>query len=233
MSALHALVVGGTSGIGWAIAQALASRGETVALTSRDAGRAKAAAQRLGAGHCGIALDLSEPRSIVGALEDLVRIDHLALVGSERDRNSLSSYDAAAAISAVTAKLVGYTTVLSVLLPRFSPDASVVVLGGAARKITYPGSTSTGLANGGVSAMAKTLAVELSPVRINALHPGPVLDTPNLAAAPEAYVEMLRSRTASGRLAVVEDVVGAALFLLDNRGVNGADLEVDGGFPRL
>lgn len=231
MSTPNALVVGGTSGIGWALAQALAARGEAVVLTSRDAARAQAAADKLGPRHRGIALDLADPQSIPDRLADLPSTQHLALVGSERDRNSLAAYDIAAGVRGVTAKLVGYTTVLSVLLPRFAADASVVVLGGAARKITYPGSTSTGLTNGGVSAMVATLAVELSPVRINAVHPGPVVDTPNLAAAPPAYIEALRTRTASGRLALTEDVVGATLFLFDNRGVNSANLEVDGGFP--
>lgn len=227
----QALVIGATSGIGEELARYLASRGERVTVTSRDAGRATKAAQALGSGHRGIALDLAKPAGIAAQLADIDTVHHLALVASERDRNSLADYDIAAASGALTAKLIGYTAVISALLPRFAENAAIVVLGGCARKASYPGSTSTGLQNGAVSAMVRTYARDLAPVRINGLHPGGVIDSPAWVGAPDTFVEAIRARTSSGRLVRMRDVAHAAGFLFDNRGVNGTNLDVDGGFP--
>ncbi|WP_088344821.1 MULTISPECIES: SDR family oxidoreductase [Rhodomicrobium] len=227
----RALVVGGSTGIGLAIARFLAERGETVIVTSRDAGRAREVAAQLGPLHEGLALDLAKPDGIAGQLRGLAPLDHLALVGSERDRNTLANYDIATGTSAVIVKVVGYTAVIKVLMPRFNAGASIVVLGGIARRVGYPGSTSTGLVNGAVSSMAQTFAAELSPTRINALHPGGVADSPAWENAPTPYLETLRSRTASRALVTMANVSHAAAFLFDNPGVNGINLEVDGGFP--
>ncbi len=228
-----ALVVGATTGIGLALAEQLARRGADVILTSRDPDRARDAARDLGARHRGIALDLSRPERIANDLRDLPTIDHLALVGSVRDRNNLQTYDVGSAIEAVTAKLVGYSATISAVLPHMATDGSIVLLGGTARKVPYPGSTSTGLANGGITSMAKTFAPGIAPVRVNAVHPGAVIDSPTLVLAPPQFIEMIRSRTASGRLINMADVVHAILFLFDNPAVNGTNIEIDGGFPTL
>jgi NAD(P)-dependent dehydrogenase (short-subunit alcohol dehydrogenase family) len=79
----------------------------------------------------------------------------------------------------------------------------------------------------------RTLAVELAPIRVNALHPGVIGDTPAWSGKPEAVLESLRERTPIGRLASTVDVVDAAVFLLENRAVNGVNLEVDGGWMLL
>ena len=227
----RALVVGGSSGIGLTIARFLAGRGETVIVTSRDADRARQAAAQLGPQHQGLALDLAKPDGVAKQLQGLPRVDHLALVGSERDRNTLATYNIESGTSAVIVKVVGYTAVIKALIPTFNEGASIVLLGGIARRVGYPGSTSTGLMNGAITSMAKTFAAELSPVRINAVHPGGVVDSPAWEHAPPQYLETLRSRTASGAMVTMANVAHAVAFLFDNPGVNGTNLEVDGGFP--
>jgi NAD(P)-dependent dehydrogenase (short-subunit alcohol dehydrogenase family) len=94
----------------------------------------------------------------------------------------------------------------------------------------YAGSTTVTTVNGGVTGLVRTLAVELAPVRVNAIHPGVVGDTPAWSGKPEAVLEAIRARTPIGRLVTTEDIVDAAVFLLENRGVNGVNLEVDGGW---
>ena len=84
--------------------------------------------------------------------------------------------------------------------------------------------------NGGVTGLVNTLAVELAPVRVNAIHPGIVEDTPAWSGKPEAVLDAVRQRTPLGRLVTTEDIVDAAVFLLENRAVNGVNLEVDGGW---
>jgi len=81
--------------------------------------------------------------------------------------------------------------------------------------------------NGGVIGMVHTLAVELAPIRVNAIHPGIVGDSPFWTGKPLDHVI---SRTPIGRLATMEQVAEATEFLLFNRAVNGVNLPVDGGW---
>ena len=115
------------------------------------------------------------------------------------------------------------------MLDRLNKDASVVIFGGLAGERPYPGSTTVTMVNGAVRSMIKTMAVELAPIRFNAIHPGIIGDTPAWADKPEA-LEAVRARTPGGRLATTEDVVDAVKFLFNNKGVNGVNLVVDGGW---
>jgi NAD(P)-dependent dehydrogenase (short-subunit alcohol dehydrogenase family) len=223
-----AVVVGGSRGIGLAVAQALAARGETVVVTSRDKERAEGAAHRVGDTATAIVVDLARPEEIAEKFAAIGPVDHLVITAIDRDRNSVKSYDIAGALRLVTTKLVGYAEVAHTLLTRFTPEAAIVLYGGMARERPYPGSTTVSTINGGVSALVRTLAVELAPVHVNAVHPGFVSDSPYWAGNAQ-MTEFARSRTPGGRLLTTADCVGATLFLLDNQGMNGENLAVDAG----
>ncbi|MER6179902.1 SDR family oxidoreductase [Streptomyces sp. NPDC001652] len=223
------LVVGGTSGIGREFARFRAGRGDEVVLTGRDAHRADTAAKETGALR-GIALDLSRPREIAAALGGVGPVDHLVLAGVARDDNRVSAYDIEAALNLVTLKLVGYTEVVHTLRDRLHDDSAIVVFGGQAKERPYPGATTVATVNAGVRGLVHALAVELAPVRVNAVHPGVVGDSPYWLAKPGEVLAGLRTRTPSGRLATMADVVDAVDFLLRNRSVNAVELAVDGGW---
>jgi len=225
------LVVGGTSGIGLEIASRAVQRGERVYLTGRRAARTKLVADEVGA--TGLAVDLSRPAEIAEQLAAVDTVDHLVVAAIERDQNNCAEYDLAGAVNLATLKLVGYTEVVHTLLPRMTRDASIVLFGGLAKDRPYPGSTTVSTVNGGVMGMVHTLAVELAPIRVNAVHPGIVGDSPFWSGKPAAVLEGYRSRTPIGRLASMADVAGAVEFLLDNRAVNGVNLNVDGGWLLL
>jgi len=150
----------------------------------------------------------------------------------ERDVNSVRDYDIARAIRLATLKLVGYTEVLHCLHPRFHDDSSVLLFGGLAKEKPYPGSTTVTSVNGAVETMVRTLAIELAPVRVNALHPGIVGDSPYWEGN-DAMLKAVLERTPTQRLVTMEDTTGAALFLLENRSVNGVNLAVDGGWVMI
>jgi NAD(P)-dependent dehydrogenase (short-subunit alcohol dehydrogenase family) len=226
----ESIVVGGTSGIGRAVAERLAARGESVVVTGRDGERAAAVAEGLGGRARGLALDLTRPTEIASHLEGIERVDGIVIAAIERDENTVLDYDIERALRLVTLKLVGYTEVIHALAPRLGDDAAIVLFGGLAKERPYPGSTTVTTVNGAVSSMVRTLAVELAPTRVNAIHPGVVGDTPAWSGKPAAVLDALVSRTPCGRLATMEDVAGAVLFLLDNRSVNGVNLDVDGGW---
>jgi len=223
------LIIGGTGGIGRALAERYASLESEVVLTSRSAERAEQTAREIGGNVRGIALDIAEPAKIADQLSGVGKIDRLLIVAVERDHNSVRDYDVAKAIRGVTVKLVGYTEIVHTMLDRFTKDASVVIFGGLAAERPYPGSTTITMVNGAVKSMIKTFAVELAPIRFNAIHPGIIGDTPAWKDKPEA-LERVKARTPGGRLATTEDVVDAVKFLFNNKGVNGVNLVVDGGW---
>lgn len=164
------VVVGGTSGIGREFARARVERGDEVVLTGRDADRADTVGKEIGAR--GLALDLSRPRDIAAALADVERVDHLVLAGVSRDENRVTEYDIDAALHLVTLKLVGYTEVVHTLRPRLHDASAIVLFGGQAKERPYPGATTVATVNAGVTGLVRTLAVELAPIRVNAVHPG-------------------------------------------------------------
>jgi NAD(P)-dependent dehydrogenase (short-subunit alcohol dehydrogenase family) len=227
---MRTVVIGGTSGIGLEVARTRAERGDEVVLTGRDAGRAAEVAATVGASVSGIALDLNDPHGLAGALADVGEVDRLVVAAIERDQNTIADYDLDRATRLAVLKLVGYTEVIHALLPRMNPDSSVVIFGGRAKDRPYPGSITVSTVNGGVVGLVNALALEMAPIRVNALHPGIVGDSPFWSGKPEGVLEGYVSRTPTGRLASMADIVDGVNFLLENRGVNATNLYVDGGW---
>lgn len=225
------VVVGGTSGIGLEIARDCVARGERVVITGRDAARTTEIAAGLGPSVQGVALDISEPSTIRAQLAGVGEVHGLVLAAIERDANSIRDYDIERAIRLVTLKLVGYAETVHTLLDRLESSVAtgIVLFGGRAKDLPYPGSTTVSSINGGVTGMVNTLALELAPIRVNAIHPGIIGDSPFWASKPEGVLKAYEDHTPGGALATMADVVDATQFLLRNQGVSAVNLCVDRG----
>ena len=224
------VIVGGTQGLGRELAQAYADDGREVIVTGRDRSRAETAATEIGGRTRGVGFDLAEPHTIAAHLADVGDVEHLVLAAIERDVNKVREYDIDAALRLVTMKLVGYTQVIHVLLARLGDDSSILMYGGLARDRPYPGSTTVTTVNGGVTSLVRTLVIELAPIRVNAIHNGIVGDSPQWKDMAAERRQALVDRTPTGRLVTMAESVGAARFLLENRAINGINLNVDGGW---
>jgi NAD(P)-dependent dehydrogenase (short-subunit alcohol dehydrogenase family) len=226
------VIVGGTSGIGLEIARDTIARGDRVVITGRDQARTEEIAATLGPEASGVALDISEPSTIAGQLQSIGPVNGLVLAAIERDQNTIRDYSFERAIRLVTLKLVGYAETVHALLDRLEPsvETGIVLFGGRAKDLPYPGSTTVSTVNGGVTGLINTLALELAPIRVNALHPGIVGDSPFWAGKPEGVLEQYQRRTPGGQLVTMADVVDAVQFLLRNRGVSAVNLYVDRGW---
>jgi NAD(P)-dependent dehydrogenase (short-subunit alcohol dehydrogenase family) len=224
-----AIIVGGTQGLGLMLAEIMAARGDQVIIAGRDQQRAETVAKKLGSNVRGISVDLTKPHSIAKSLADVGPLRHVVLSAIQRDMNTARDYDIDRAINLVTLKLVGYTEVIHSLLPKLADDSSIVLFGGLAKERPYPGSTTVSAINGAVSTMVHTLAVELAPIRVNAIHPGIIGDSPAWSEKQETLDRVI-ARTPTKRLATMKDVAGATLFLLENQSVNGVNLNIDNGW---
>jgi NADP-dependent 3-hydroxy acid dehydrogenase YdfG len=223
------VVVGGTSGLGKEVARHYVQADREVVITGRDPTRGGSVAAELGGKTTELAFDLSRPKEIAPALEGVGDVSRLVLAGVHRDLNTMREYDVDAAIALVTLKLVGYTEVVHTLLDRLHDDSSILIFGGLAKERPYPGSMTVTTINHGVDGLVRSLTSELKPIRVNALHPGIVEDSPFWAGKTEA-LDAHRARTTTGRLVRMREVVEVAILMLENPSVAGAEFRVDAGW---
>jgi NAD(P)-dependent dehydrogenase (short-subunit alcohol dehydrogenase family) len=221
------VVVIGGRGIGAEIARHYAEAGHEVVITCRGQATAEAQASEVGGATRGLALDLTKPETIRDALGSVGPVRYLVLAAIDRDANRVRDYSIADAMRLVTLKLVGYTEVIHTLLDRLSDESAIVIFGGLAKDRPYDGSTTVSTVNGGVVGMVRTLVTELAPMRVNAIHPGIVEDSPFWSGK---NLDAFLARTPTKRLNRMADVVDAVRFLLENRSMNGVDLRIDGGW---
>jgi NAD(P)-dependent dehydrogenase (short-subunit alcohol dehydrogenase family) len=224
------VVIGGSSGIGEEIARHYADRGRRVYVSSREQSRADEAAARVGGDTHGVAVDISEPETIAAGLAGIEGpVDHLVITAVLRDVNSVKDFAIDGARALAIMKIVGYPETIHQLVDRLTDDSSIVLFGGLAKERPYPGSTTVTSVNGGVEKMINTLALELAPVRINAVHPGIVLDS-WYWEGKDGVRDAVLSRTPTGRPLLTAHVVDAVRFLLENPSMNGVNLNIDGGW---
>lgn len=225
--AASTVIIGGTSGIGLELAREYVDLGQEVVISGRSAERAQRIASELGPKARGIGVDLSETQEIADKLDGIGDVRHLVIAAIDRDSNHITNYDRERAERLVRLKLVGYPEVVHTLRRRLVADASIVLFGGLAKERPYPGSTTVSTVNSGISGLVRTLAFELAPVRVNAIHPGIVGDSPEWK---DKLLDAVIERTPIGRLVKMTEVVQAVRFLLDCPAMNGVDLFVDGGW---
>lgn len=223
------VVVGGTSGLGRDLAQYYTDRGRGVVITGRDRERAAKVAAEIGGDTHGLGLDLTDLDSIPGALASVGPVAHLVLSAFFRDRNTARDFQIESARQAVTIKTLGYTEVVHALHERLQPTGSILLYGGGLKDRPQVGTLTVSTLNAAVTGLTRALAVELKPIRVNAVHPGLVADSPFWEAQSAEFKETIRSKTPTGRFTTMRDVTEAAVFLLEHPAVNGTNLDVNGG----
>jgi NAD(P)-dependent dehydrogenase (short-subunit alcohol dehydrogenase family) len=228
----HLLVIGGARGLGFELARTASEQGARVTVTGRDAHAADARAAELGPSARGLACDLSDADSLGRLFTDIDVVDHLVLTAIERDRNTAADFRADAAARMMLIKTVGYANAVAHALPKLAQDGSVVLFSGLSMWRPSPGSTTLSMANSAILGLVNSLAVEIAPVRVNAITPGSVGGTEAIDNADPVlagFFEAQRQRTPAKRLPTPDDIVAAVLFLLTCPGVTGENLVVDAG----
>lgn len=221
------LVVGGSSGIGLAVARAAHAAGADVTVTGRNEARLRAA----GDGITWHVAEITDRTALAAAVPE--RLDHLVLAaGDSAGIGPVAGLDLAGVRTGLETKAIGYLTAVQVALPAFGDGGSITLVGAASARHPAPGAAGLALINGAVEAVVPSLAAELAPVRVNAVSPG-VVDTDWWSGfGPEARAatfEQYGRTVAVGRVGRAEEVAAAVLSLATNGFVTGAVLAVDGG----
>jgi NAD(P)-dependent dehydrogenase (short-subunit alcohol dehydrogenase family) len=227
----HVVVVGGTSGIGLAVARYVARAGAEVTIVGRDAERLRHAAEEIGGARQCVG-DLHQSEAFGRLFGSLPEIDHLVVTAGTASLKTLRESTAEDLRAAVEERLVGPLSVVRAALDRLRPTGSIVLTSGLlAERPTHRGAILAG-AVAAIEAIARSLALELAPIRVNAVSPG-LVDTPLLDGFfGDAKHEALASAAASlptGRIGRPDDIAQAVGLLLTGGFITGEVLHVDGG----
>jgi NAD(P)-dependent dehydrogenase (short-subunit alcohol dehydrogenase family) len=230
------IVLGGSAGIGFAVARYAAREGAEVIVASSNSGRVEQAVAQLRSitpGASGHAVDLRSPAAVRALFEKSGRIDHLVYTaGEELLIQSLGELDLAAARAFFELRYWGALTAIQAARPHLAEDGSIVLTSGAAGHRPHPGFVIGASICAAVEAAARTLAVELAPMRVNVVCPG-FVDTELWANIPlEGRQKMFRDAAAKlpvGRIGTADDIAEHYLSFMRGRYVTGQVLVVDGG----
>lgn len=226
------VVVGGSSGIGLAVARAAVAAGSAVTVVARDAGRLEAVTAELPQARTAVADVLDYP-ALTSAFTSLDRIDHVVVTAG---RAVLSSFtdgpEPAQQLRDLDVKMVGAANAVRAALPVLAPTGSVVLTGGVSTSRPVAGAWTTSVATAAVEQLARALALELAPLRVNAVSPGwtatPMWDAV-LGDAAASTLESVAASHLTGRVATPDEVAAGVLALLANPAITAEVLHVDGG----
>jgi NAD(P)-dependent dehydrogenase (short-subunit alcohol dehydrogenase family) len=230
----HVVVIGGTSGIGYAAAKAVASLGAEVTVVGRDPQKAEAAARQLGHKTTGVRADAHDPQQMRSVFERVGQFDHLVLSPSAGPAGAgpIKGLKIEELRAGFEGKFWPDVATLQVALPHLRAAGSCVFIGAASAGAAMAGVAGFAAINGALEAMIPGLAIELKPLRVNAVSPG-VVNTPFWSVLPDdeqsAMFGKYAAATPVGRIAGADDIGHAVAFVISNDFVTGVVLRVDGG----
>ena len=222
------VVVGGSSGIGLATAELAKAQGAEVIIVSRNADKVKAAAAKVGA--TGIVADVTNDDSVVNLFKTCGPVDHVVVSAAQLKSGPFKTVSMEDARSTLEGKLWGAWRVARAA--EIKAGGSLTLVSGFLSIRPRPNSAIVGAANGALESLARALALELAPVRVNCVSPG-IIDTPIRAGMPEAARKDMLAKIASGlpvgRVGLGEDIGMQILAFMANGFATGAIVYIDGG----
>jgi 3-oxoacyl-[acyl-carrier protein] reductase len=248
LGGLKALVGGGSSGLGAAIATALAAEGAAVGIAARSGDRLATKARALSA--LPIVADLSTPEgpaaAVAAAVEGLGGLDLLVVNSGGPPGGDFAALDEATWTAAIDGVLHAALRLIRASLPHLQASAApsiLIILSSSARE-PIPGLTTSNVLRPGLAGLIKSLTAEIAPIRINGIAPGRVatpriaqLDELRAAATGRSVAEITREQI--GRIPLERygdplEVGRVAAFLLSPAAsyVSGAIVPIDGGMIR-
>lgn len=227
------VVLGGTSGIGLATAIAAADAGAAVVVASSSRGRVDKALAELPAGAEGHVVDLTDPAGPQALMRAVGPFDHLAYTAGEQlALTPLDTLDIDVAQRFFGIRFFGALAAARAAAPLLRPGGSITLTTGSAKDRPQAGWAVAASVCGAVQALTKALAVEIAPLRVNAVSPG-VIRSPlwdGMAEADRAAMfDGLAATLPVGRVGEVADVANAFLYLMTQPHATGTVLELDGG----
>ncbi len=233
LSGKRIVVLGGSSGIGLAVAQRAVAQGATAIIASSNAERVKQAVATLDGKAEGHALDLSNERDIQNFFQKIGDFDHLVFTaGDALQLNALAATDLTKARHAFELRYWAVLAAVKYASKSIRKGGSIVLTTGVAGQRPHKGWVVAASVCGTIEALTRALALELAPIRVNAVSPGVVRTNlwQNMTVVErEDMYEGVGKSLPVGRVGEPHDIAQAYLFLMQEGFSTGQTLVVDGG----
>jgi len=227
------VVLGGSSGIGLATAQLAAAQGAKVVIASSSAERVHQAVESIGQEAQGQAIDVSDERAVATFFSKLGPFDHLVFTaGDSLHLHELASTDLQQARHAFELRYWAALAAVKYGSPHIRKEGSIVLTTGIAGQRPQKGWVLAASVCGTIEALTRALAVELAPIRVNAVSPGIVrtnLWQTMSASDRERLYETVGNSLPVGRIGEAHDIAQAYLFLMREGFATGQTVVIDGG----
>lgn len=226
----NVVVIGGSSGIGLATAKLAQAQGASITITGRNRIKLDYAAQQLGDVQRSI-VDVTNETDMQQLMATFDHIDHLVVLGASLSSGRVIDTDLVELGRPINERIWGALYAIRHAVPKMS-DGSITLMSGLFSTRPVAGMAVVAAAVGAIEAMSRALALELAPIRVNAIAPG-YIDTPLLQAAFEdQYESVVKSQAQmlpAQRIGTAEEAARSILFLATTRFITGEVLHLDGG----
>jgi NAD(P)-dependent dehydrogenase (short-subunit alcohol dehydrogenase family) len=228
----HIVIFGGSTGIGLATAQAAKAAGAMITLVGRTAAKLEAAASEVGRAKTAVA-DIADRKSVEAVFAGMTTVDHIVITAGGLAGGRLAETDPDALVTAFQERIAGPLYAIKAVLPLMPLTGSIVLTGGQfSDRPSGNGVSVISAAVRGIEALARALALELKPIRVNVISPG-FVDTPLFdVLGHEARTAILAEAAKAlpgGRIGRPAEVAEAIVFLLGSGYMNAEVLHIDGG----
>lgn len=234
------VVIGGTSGIGFAVAQRGLSEDAQVIVGSSNPDNVDSAVERLGSGASGHTIDVRDEASVAAFFERAGAFEHLVYTagdwGAIRKGGTIADLDLDNAKDIFTVRFWGALTAIKYAQAQIATAGSITLTDGAIAHRPRKGAPVNTAMAGAVEHLTRSLAVELAPLRVNAVCPGYVLTEVWNSIPEDAREEQIRNMTQRQplpRAAEPSEVAEAYLYLMRGTFSTGQVLIVDGGMTLI
>ncbi|WP_172383610.1 SDR family oxidoreductase [Streptomyces sp. MNP-20] len=227
------VLIGGGSGIGLRVAHQAVAAGARVVLGGRSADRLAAAAQELGDAATWRTVDVTDRASLAAFFAPVERVDHLLTTAGTYRVGPMLELSDEDAESPFVAKFWGQYHAVRLAAPKLTADGSVVLMSGAAGARPPGPAPAYAACNAALEGLARGLAVELAPIRVNVVSPGTIdgnLWQGRPTEAREQAFAQYRRDTLLHRLGSEDEIAHAVLYLFGNGYTTGSTLYPDGGY---
>lgn len=223
-------IAGGTSGIGLAVARHAIERGAKAVIAGRSADKRNAAVSALGGGARAVAMDVNNDDSVIAAFTEAGEVDHVVCTAPGTPVGVLADLETETAQAGFNAKFWGAFGVAK--YAQFGDGGTLTLLSGQMARRPRAGILLGGCINAAVEALARGLAAELAPVRVNAVSPG-LIDTPLHARLSDeqrrATYKNAAERLPVHRVGDADEIATMIIEIMQNGFITGTVIEVDGG----
>ena len=227
------IIVGGSSGIGLAVAEQVALQGAEVVIVSSNAERVQEAVKSVGGKARGQTVDVSDEKAVESSFTNLGAFDHLVFTaGDSLQVGDLATTDLKGARRAFELRYWSALATVKYGSPQIRKGGSIVLTTGIAGRRPLSGWVIAASVCGTIEALTRALAIELAPIRVNAVCPGVVRTNlwQNMSSLErEQLFESVGKRLPVGRVGEAHDIAQAHLFLMREGFSTGQIVVVDGG----